>query len=138
VTFTSSAPIKRALVATLRTNATLRASLIGGIHKGFAPGKAEYPLLTYNFWPSSYSYLWGSAMIYAVVDATVWAKSGVDAENIDALVLQTLRETQLTVDGQTTLICRRVADLDDEDTDDEGRKIYMIGGTYEVVTDQPD
>jgi hypothetical protein len=138
VVFSSSAPIKRALVATLRTNATLKASIPGGIHKGFAPGKAEYPLLTYNFWPANYLYMWGSAMIATVVDVTVWAKSGVDAENIDALVLQTLRDTQLTVDGQTTLICRRAADLDDEDVDDEGRKIYMVGGTYEVVTDQPD
>lgn len=133
----SSAPIERAFVAKLRSNATLKAALPGGMHEAFAPEKAPYPLLTYQEVYAPYGYLWDSAMIFAGFDVTIWAKSSVDAKNIDALVLQTLQDASLSVDGQTTLICRRVADLRNYDVDDEGRKVYAVGGTYEITTDQP-
>lgn len=137
MTLSSSAPIERAVVATLRANATLKAALPGGMHEAFAPDKAPYPLLTYQTVYAPYDFIWGSTMIYAGIDVNVWAKSSVDAKNIDALVLQTLHDASLSVDGQTTLICRRVADLRNYDVDDEGRKIYAVGGTYEITTDQP-
>ncbi len=136
MTVTTSAPIKRALVAQLRTSTALKAALPGGIHEGFAPEKAPYPILIYNMAYSPYDYIWGSVMIVGGVDLNIWSYSSVDANNIDALVMQTLNDAQLSVDGQTTLICRRVADLSSQDTDEEGRKLYMVGGTYEVWTDQ--
>jgi len=133
----TSAPIKRALVAQLRTNLTLKAAIPGGIHEGFAPEKASYPLLIYQLVYNPYDYMWGSVILVAGFDIHVWSYSSVDANNIDALVIGTLNDAQLTVDGQTTLICRRTADLGNQDVDEEGRKLYMVGGTYEVWTDQP-
>lgn len=133
----TSAPIKRALVATLRSNVALKAALKGGIHEGFAPEKTQYPLMTYTLVYSPYAYMWGSAMLFAGIDINIWDYSSVDANNIDALTTQTLHDVVLSVDGQTTLICRRVADLGNQDVDDEGKKIYMVGGTYEIWTDQP-
>ena len=137
MTLSTSAPIERAVVTTLRANGTLKSALTGGIHEAFAPEKTPYPLLTYQEVYSPYEFIWDSAMIHAGLDILVWAKSSVDAKNIDALVHQTLHDASLSVDGQTTLICRRVADLRNYDVDDEGRKVYAVGGTYEITTDQP-
>lgn len=133
---TSSAAIKRAIVAQLRTNTDLKTALSGGIHEGFAPKKAPYPLLVYNMVYSPYDYLWDSVIIVGGFDINIWSYSSVDANNIDALVLSTLNDAHLSTEGQTTLICRRTADLGSQDVDEEGRKLYMVGGTYEVWTDQ--
>ena len=133
----SSAPIKRALVQELRNNATLKAALPGGIHEGFAPEKVKYPVLTYMLVVDPYFFTWDSAMHLAAFDITVFSDDSVVASNVDTLVLQTLDGAPLNVDGQTTLICHRVADLSSPDVDEEGRKIYMVGGSYEIWTDQP-
>ncbi len=136
MTLSTSAPIKRAIVAKLRSNATLRSALAGGMHEGFAPEKVPYPVLTYQLVYDPLAYTWGSMMHMAGFDINVWHTSSVDANNIDALVFNTLEDASLSVDGQTTLICRRVADLSSQDVDEEGKKLYMVGGTYEVWTDQ--
>ena len=133
----SSAPIKRALVVTLRANGTLHTALTGGIHEGFAPKKVPYPLLTYQLVYDPYGFTWGSVLHLAGFDVKVFSDDSVEANNLDALVLETLDDAQLSVDGQTTLICRRVADLSFPDVDEEGKKVYTVGGTYEIWTDQP-
>lgn len=134
--FSTSSAIKRAVVTQLRSNETLKAALTGGIHEGFAPKKAPYPLLIYTLVYSPYDYMWGSVTIVGGVDINVWSYSSVDANNIDALILSTLNDAQLATEGQTTLICRRISDLGSQDVDEEGRKLYMVGGMYEIWTDQ--
>jgi hypothetical protein len=136
ITPTTSAPIKRAIVQALRANATLKAQ-VDGFHEGFAPKKAEYPHVVFQIISPIYEYPWGSAMIYCEVDVKAWAKNSVEADNLDALINGTLQDASLTVDGQSTLICRRIRDLIDQDDDEEGNKIYMTGGSYEIITDQP-
>jgi hypothetical protein len=133
----TSASIKRGLVRHARSDATLKAALIGGIHEGFAPEKVRYPFMVYNVVAAPYAGLWGSRVMVALVDIWVFAENGVDANNVDQLVLDAFDGSQFTVDGQTTLICRRVADLPGgPDIDSEGKKIYQIGGAYEIWTDQ--
>lgn len=134
---TTTAAIKRAIVVRLRSNATLRAVLSGGIHEGFAPEKASYPFLVYQLIYAPIARFWGSQMYVAGFDIRVFSEDSVGANNADALVLNVLDDAALVVDGQTTLLCQRTADLASPDVDDEGRKIYMVGGTYEVWTDQP-
>jgi hypothetical protein len=134
VTVSTAAPIKRALVVALRGNATLHSGLTGGIHEGFAPTKVEYPLLTYQLIYDPYLYQWGSVMHEAGLDIRVIGPDSVVANNLDALVLSTLQDAALAVDGQTTLYCRRIAGFGDPDVDEEGRKIYIVGSTYEVWT----
>jgi hypothetical protein len=131
----TSAPIKRAFVQLLRGNATLKAS-VTGFHEGFAPLVAEYPHVVFQLIDPTYSYPWGSSMIYLEVDVKAWSKNSVEADNLDALIAATLNDASLAVDGQSTLICHRVRDLIDQDVDEEGNKIYMTGGSYEVITDQ--
>ena len=108
------------------------------LHEGFAPEKRPYPLVTYQRFPSTPRvYVWGSMMITARYDIKVFSPNSVLAHNLDALIVAELDEAELPVTGQSTLICRRVADLDSPDVDEEGNKIYMVGGTYEVWPDQP-
>lgn len=137
MTLTTSGPIKRALVQTLRANSSLRSQLAGGIHEGFAPSKVAYPFLVYQMVYDPLAYTWGSMLHLAGFDIRIFHTDSVVANNLDALVLTTLNDAALSVTGQTLLYARRVADLSSPDVDDEGRKVYMVGGTYEVWTDQP-
>lgn len=134
---TSSAPIKRALVVQLRMSAALKAVLRGGIHEGFAPEKADYPFLTYQLIYSPIRRQWGAQQYISGFDIRIFSGDSVEANNIDALVLAVLDDAALDVDGQSTLLCHRVADFSVPDVDEEGRKVYVVGGTYEVWTDQP-
>ena len=87
---------------------------------------------------SPYADLWGSRMIVAVVDVFAFARNPVDANNVDQLILNALDGAALSVDGQVTLICHRVADVGlPPAIDSEGRRVYQVGGSYEVWTDQP-
>lgn len=116
---------------------TLYSQILGGIHEGFAPEKKPYPLLVYSMVSDVYGFTWGALEHHALFDIRVISRGSVEANNLDALVLTTLNDAALSVTGQSTLLCRRVADLSDQDEDDEGRKVYVVGGTYEVWTDQP-
>lgn len=136
---TTSAVIKQSVVAQLRSNASLKAALSGGIHEGFAPAKVQtYPLLTYNVVTAPYADTWDSRMIVALVDVFIHAENPVVANNVDQLVLTTLDRVALSVTGQTHLICYRVTDLPGAVTENaEGKKFYQVGGSYEIWTDQP-
>jgi hypothetical protein len=135
---TGVAPIKQAFVQTLRANSTLKAAVNGGFYEGEAPRGVKMPFLTYHVAYAPFDYLWGSAMLRVGFDVFIIAENGVAAGNIDALVLTTLHDAALSVNGQTTLICRRVADVVIPPyLSEEGKRIHQVGGTYEVWTDQP-
>jgi len=134
----TTAPIKRALVQKLRASSGLVAAIAGGIHEGVAPRKVKYPFITYQLIAAPYDYDWSAVMIHAMFDISAFAVNPVDANNIDALIAGALNEAGLSVDGQTTLLCRRVSDLPTgPDVDSRGKRIYQVGGTYSVWTDQP-
>ena len=147
MTTATAHPIDVAIVRTLRGGGRLtaytnsngdRALPSKWLHEGFAPEKTPYPLITYQRFPTTPRvYLWGSMMIIARYDIKVFSPNSVEAHNLDALIAAELDEAELPVAGQSTLICRRLADLGSPDVDEEGNKVYMVGGTYEVMTDQP-
>ena len=84
-----------------------------------------------------YSRQWGGSIIEALFDVSVYAENPVDANNVDALITAALDEAVLVMDEQTNLLCRRVADLPTgPDADNEGRRIYQVGGTYSVWAHQ--
>lgn len=135
---TTSAPIKRAIVRQLRASPALVAAIAGGIHEGVAPRKVKYPFVVYQLVSAPYAYQFDGMQVHALVDLTTYAVNPVDANNVDALISGALNEAELAVDGQTTLLCRRVADLPTgPGTDGTGKRIYQIGGSYSVWTDQP-
>lgn len=134
----TSAPIKRALVQKLRSSPALVSAIAGGIHEGVAPRKVKYPFIVYQLIAAPYEYDWTGMQIHALFDVYTYAVNPVDANNIDALVANALNEAALSVDGQTTLLCRRLSDLPTgPDVDSQGKRIYQVGGTYSVWTDQP-
>jgi hypothetical protein len=133
----TSASIKRAVVRRLRASPALVAAIAGGIHEGIAPRKVRYPFITYQLAGASYGYDWGAVMLRVLIDVSVFAENPVDANNIDALIAGALNEAALSVEGQTSLLCRRVADLPTgPDIDSEGKRIYQVGGSYSIWTDQ--
>jgi len=137
MTYTSSAPIVRALVQRVRANAALRASLVGGIHEGFSPEPiATYPMAIYNPVALSYEDTWTSREIVALFDVTIYSRDQVQASNLDQSMLEQLDGAALTPEGQTSLICRRVGDIRNADVDEEGLKVYGVGGSYEIWTAQ--
>ena len=131
------APVRQAFVQTLRGNTALKALIPGDVHEGFAPVGTARPWLTYQVIYAPVDYLWGSAITEIGIQVFVFAENSVDAHNIDALVLATLHDAELEVTGQSTLICRRVSSTSLPGEDDEGKKIYQVGGTYEIWVDQP-
>lgn len=133
---TGTAPIARALVQKLRANTSLKAGLTGSFHEGIAPYGTQFPWLVYTLAYGPMDYQWGSMLIPAGYDIVVFSRDQVEARNLDALVAQTLHDADLSVDGQSTLLSRRVNDLSSADVDEEGLKVYGVGGTYEFWTDQ--
>jgi hypothetical protein len=137
MTLTTSAPIWRALVQRIRANAGLRSSLVGGVHEGFSPEPVlAYPIATYVPVVVSYERTWSTGMLVAIVDVTIWSRDQVQASNLDQSMLEQLDGAALEPDGQTTLICSRIGDIRNTDIDEEGQKVYGVGGSYEIWTSQ--
>ncbi len=129
-------PIRHALVARVRSNVDLYGRLVGGIHEGFAPEKAKYPFAVYNLVSAPYDYDWTSVTLDALIDLFVFSRDSVEADNLDAELAAWLGDQPLAVEGQTTLLCRRVATVPmPPDEDAEHFKVYQRGGTYHVETD---
>ena len=132
----STAGVRQAFVARIRSNATIRVALSGGIHEGFAPQKAATPFLVYQLIYAPIRRQWGAQQYIVGIDTRIYAENPVDASNIDELVLNELDDAALVIDGQSTLLCHRVADFSGPDVDEEGNKIAMVGGSYEIWSDQ--
>lgn len=135
---TTVAPVKRAIVQKLRATPALTSAIAGGIHEGIAPRRVRYPFVVYQLVAAPYRYDWTGVMLQTLIDVSVFAENPVEANNLDALIAGALNEAALNVDGQSSLLCRRVADLPTgPDIDSEGKRIYQVGGSYSVWTDQP-
>ena len=127
-------PIQQAFVARIR--AIPAYDTLTGIYEGFAPEKATYPFATWNQSAGPYDYNWGDVTLGALIDVFVFSRSKVEADNLDQAIAAQVSDKDLTVAGQRTLICRRVATVPmPPDVDAEGEKVYQIGGTYLIETD---
>ncbi len=135
--YLTSQNIWRSVVATLRANTTLKNALTGGMHEGIAPEKVPYPHLVWNaVVPGVKEDTWNSRMYIGLADIVIVSRNSVEASNLDQSVNGTLDQVSLSVTGQTALICHRVGDIRVPDADEEGRKIYRVGGSYEIWTSQ--
>lgn len=130
-------PIKRAVVRRLRQTAPVMSVISGGIHQRFAPEKARYPFITYNVVTAPQDRTWGSTGQRVLVDVFAWSENGVEAENLDALIADALEDAPLDLDEQNQLLCQRVGMTPTgPTTDGRGRRIYQIGSSYSIWTDQ--
>ena len=139
---TTEANVIRALVQTLRANnSELNAGTISGklngVHEGVAPKDVGYPYLTYDLVYAPYDDDWSNRTIRSAFDISAWSENQVEASNLDALVSSAIEDNLEAVDGQTILYCRRIAGIRLPEVDEEGKRIYRVGGTYLIWTDQP-
>lgn len=132
----TSTNVRRALVRTVRA-APVYGSL-RGIFRGFAPEKVDYPFAVYSTVTSVNEDDWTNRMMIGAYDVVVYSRDEAEASNFDQAIADALDGAQLTVDGMSSLICRRVSDIPmDPDLDERGDQIYGSGGSYEIWTDQP-
>jgi hypothetical protein len=133
-------PIKQALVKAMRDHAALKAAVSNEFHESFAPRDIGYPFVLYILAYAPIRYDWTGAIIKAGFDVHIISDSQVEAHNLDQLLSEALHDKVLDLSGsspaQTTLLCRRVANLSSVDLDDVGTKVYGVGGTFELWTDQ--
>ncbi len=134
----SIAPIKQGLVKALRAHSALKAGISNEIHEAIAVEGTPYPHLIYQFVYSPYTYTWGSVMIRAGVDVWIYSRDQVEAHNLDQLVIEALEDVVLDLggSGQVSLYSHRTADLSSAFLDGQGTKVYQVGGTFELWTDQ--
>lgn len=126
--------IEQAFVARVRASPSY--ADLSGIYEGFAPEKATYPFATYSNVSSPYDYNWGDVTLVATFDLFVFSRNKVEADNLDQAITAWVSDKDLTVTGQRTLICRRMATVPmPPDIDAEGHKVYQVGGTYLIETD---
>lgn len=122
----------------LRANVALKAAISNEIHEAISPEGTSYPHLIYQFVYSPRNFYWGGQIIRAGVDVWIFSKDQVEAHNLDQLVITAVDSVVLDLggSGQTSLYSRRVADLSSAFIDEEGTKVYQIGGTFDLWTDQ--
>lgn len=127
-------PIERAWVQRLRAMPSV-ADLKGGVHEGFAPEKAPYPFAVWNLVFAPYDWDWTNSTLIAGIDCSVFSRDPEEAKGLDAAIAAWMSNQPLTVEGQHTLLCRRQATLPTPpDVDDDNKKVYQAGGTYEIWT----
>jgi hypothetical protein len=125
-------------VQALRANAVLKAAISNEIHEAVAPEGTAYPFIVYQVVYSPRNFYWGGQIIRAGVDVWVYSKDQVEAHNLDQLVIDAVDSVVLNLgaSGQISLYSRRVADLSSAFIDEEGTKVYQVGGTFDLWTDQ--
>ncbi len=95
------------------------------------------PFGTYSLVASPNDDDFSSRLLRASYDVIVTAEDQVEASTLDSLVAETLEDSLEAVTGQSTLYCRRSADLRDNEETEAGDMIFRIGGTYTIWTNQP-
>jgi hypothetical protein len=134
---------KQAFVRALR-NITALTTAIGsdGIHEGVVTRGVEYPFVVYSVSFSVRSDDWGHrSLMRTGFDVVVVTDDQVEAHNLDAAILNGLKDVIFDPlfdpgSGQSTLFFRRIADTSSVGRDGEGEKVYSVGGTYTLWTDQ--
>jgi hypothetical protein len=137
-------PLLQAVVQKLRADTALQAVLIGGEHEGVAITGTKFPWLTYQLGYAPRDRFSDSVLSRVGIYVHIHSRDQVEARNLDQLVMNVLDNatfdfaaTEHGSSGQYTLRSHRILDLSNEGTDDEGRKVYSVGGLYEIWIDQP-
>lgn len=137
---TGVAPVKQALVRALRDNSSLT-DLVGsdGINEGVEPRKSGYPYVIYSVIYSRRD--WDGTNMTLITEMDVWSisDSQVQAHTLDQLVADALEFKVLNIGDiseQISLNCQRIGDLSSVDLDGEGNRVFQMGGSYRIWTDQ--
>jgi len=133
---------KQAFVRALRNITALNAAVGNdGIHEGVVTRNVEYPFVVYSVSFSVRNDDWGHrSLMRTGFDVVVVSDDQVQAHTLDEAILNgiptTLNAFLEPSSGQSTLFCRRISDTSFAGRDGEGEKVYQVGGTYALWTDQ--
>jgi len=125
----------RALVSTLRANATLKAA-VTGFYEAITPNDVEFPYVTYDLYGSTSKWDFSGAIYKPKFVVQIWSDDQVQARTLDQLVNDTLWDADLGLSEQSTLLCRRVKDVSRVNDAGQGQRIYQVGGIYQIWTGQ--
>lgn len=133
--------VKQAFVKGLRDITALTTAVgSNGIYEGVVHGRnVSYPFVVYQVTYSTRSYDFGRTTTTRMgFDVFVISDDQVQAHNLDQLIIDGLHDKVLDLSGsgQTSLLCRRSTDLSLADLDEQGSKVYQVGGSYAVWTQQ--
>lgn len=125
----------RALVSTLRTNATLKTA-VTGMHEAVAPNATDFPFLTYSLYGSTSTWDFSGAIYKPKFLVQIWSDDQVQARTLDQLCNETLWDADLGLAEQSTLLCRRIRDVSRVNDAGQGQKVFQVGGVYQIWTGQ--
>ena len=153
MTRTTEVQVIRALVQTLRANNSGFAAQVASdaistngvahtwdsnrINEGTAPDDTPYPFFAYRLVYAPSEDDWTKRTIIAGIDVEAVSDNQVEASNLDQLGMQTLEDSLAAVSGQTTLYCRSISGFRLQEIDQTGKRIFRVGHTYQIWTDQP-
>ena len=139
-------PIKQAFVRALRDITALKAAVgSDGIDEGISLTGVSFPRVMYVVRPTSpIRQFGGEAIAITTIDCWAVSDSQVEAQNLDQLMLDGLEDKVLDFTGissiagnePTTLLCHRLRSMSLVEADDAGKKVFLIGGTYQIWTDR--
>lgn len=139
-------PVKQAFVRALRDIVALKAAVgSDGIDEGISFTGASYPRVQYVVGASVPSRQFGTEAIrITTIDCWAVSDSQVEAHNLDQLMLDGLEDVSLDFSGipeivgnePSTLLCHRLRDMSSVQSDDAGKKVFLVGGTYQIWTDR--
>lgn len=130
------APISQALVRLLRADSTLSAAVTGW-WEGQAPNDQAYPFITHSLTTSGRDeWSFGGLTKKPKFTIVVWGPDQVQARNLDQRISDILWDADLAMDVQSTVLVRRTADISESYPAGTGKRVYQVGGTYTVWTDQ--
>jgi hypothetical protein len=105
----TAAVIDQSLVRAVREASAY--GTLKGVFPGFAPEKVDYPFAVYVRLAAPIEDDWTNRMYVAAYQVAVFSRNEVDAKELDQSIADALEGAQLTIDGMSSLICTRVADL---------------------------
>lgn len=134
---TNIGAVKQAFVRALRDITDLKSAVGNEFHEGISPDGAKYPVVVWSVASSRRSYAWGTPdTLITTIYVLAYSDDPVVASNLDLLILDGLQDKVLSFDGSghSTLFCRRLVDLSSADVDGAGKKVYGVGGSYQLWT----
>jgi hypothetical protein len=130
--------VRQAVVRALRANLVLADQMPEDRdwNEGSSPQGTPFPHGVYSLAYGPPEYDWTGVVHLIGVDVVVYSTDQGEAASLDQLVFITLQDARLAVTGLTTLSCRRIGIISLTDADATGRKVYVLGGTYQLRVSQ--
>ena len=117
-------------------DASITATVTGGIHRDRAPRSAVFPFIVMSVEPVDVSdVLPGEAYFEGdwTVKVVTKGESAKTADDAYALVHARLQDYAITLSGYTTMVCRRASFFSYDEDIEGGERAQHVGGVYHIM-----